>query len=74
MDSVFKVSCKWHFFVSVVLVLFLCFVKYKLSLSIGLCATTILKGRSSLRSFQMCRLCKVELLSSLTVQVVRWNC
>ena len=36
------------FFVSVVVVLSLCFVKYELSLCIGLCATFILKGRSSL--------------------------
>ncbi len=36
------------FFVSVVYVLSLCFVKYDLSLCVGLCATLILNGRSSL--------------------------
>ena len=36
------------FFVSVVDVLSLCFVKYDLSLCVGLCATLILNGRSSL--------------------------
>jgi hypothetical protein len=36
------------FFVSVVVVLSLCFVKCDLSLCVGLCATLILNGRSSL--------------------------
>ncbi len=36
------------FFVSVVDVLSLCFVKYDLSLCVGLCATLILNGRSNL--------------------------
>ncbi len=36
------------FFVSVVVVLSLCFVKYDLSLCVGLRATSILNGRSSL--------------------------
>ena len=59
------------FLVSVVNVLSLCFVKYDLSLCVGLCATLILNGRNSLRSFQMYCLCTVKLLSSSAVQVVR---
>ncbi len=36
------------FFVSVVNVLSLCFVRYDLSLCVGLCATLILNGRNSM--------------------------
>jgi hypothetical protein len=62
------------FFVCFEAVLSLCFVKYDLSLCVGLCATSMLKGRNNARSFQMYCLCKVELFLSLIVQVVRQVC
>ena len=55
------------FFVSVMVVWSLCFVKYDLSLCVSLCATSILNGLSCLAD-EMCCLLKVKLLSYLTVQ------
>ena len=44
-----------------------------LSLRVGLCAMLILNG-VVLRSFQMCCLCKVKLLSCFVVQVLLQIC
>ncbi len=47
-DSLCKVSCRWHFLFQLwMFCVNLCFVKYDLSLCVGLCATLILNGRSS---------------------------